>query len=94
MKSIVAVDEKWGIGKNNGLLFDIKADMRHFVADPCFDTFRRRSGNLSLHQPRVESMSVDPGTMVRAGTVIHLEYNRPVDEYANEEGTYLPFYDK
>ena len=64
------------------------------VADPCFDTFRRRSGNLSLHQPRVESMSVDPGTMVRAGTVIHLEYNRPVDEYANEEGTYLPFYDK
>ena len=31
MISIVAVDEKWGIGKNNGLLFDIKADMRHFV---------------------------------------------------------------
>lgn len=31
MKSIVAVDEKWGIGKKNGLLFDIKADMRHFV---------------------------------------------------------------
>lgn len=31
MRSIVAVDEKWGIGKNNGLLFDIKADMRHFV---------------------------------------------------------------
>ena len=31
MKSIVAVDEKWGIGRNNGLLFDIKADMRHFV---------------------------------------------------------------
>ena len=25
MKSIVAVDEKWGIGKKNGLLFDIKA---------------------------------------------------------------------
>lgn len=33
MKSIVAVDEKWGIGKNNGLLFDIKADMKHFVAN-------------------------------------------------------------
>lgn len=31
MKSIVAVDEKWGIGRRNGLLFDIKADMRHFV---------------------------------------------------------------
>ena len=31
MKSIVAVDEKWGIGKNNDLLFNIKADMRHFV---------------------------------------------------------------
>lgn len=31
MKSIVAVDSEWGIGKNNDLLFDIKADMRHFV---------------------------------------------------------------
>ena len=31
MKSIVAVDEKCGIGRRNGLLFDIKADMRHFV---------------------------------------------------------------
>ena len=31
MISIVAVDKHWGIGKNNGLLFDIKADMRHFV---------------------------------------------------------------
>ena len=64
------------------------------VADPCFDTFHRRSGNLSPHQPRVESMSVDPGTAVRAGTVIHLEYNGPIDEYANEIGTYLPLYDK
>lgn len=31
MKSIVAVDSEWGIGKNNDLLFDIKADMRHFI---------------------------------------------------------------
>ncbi len=31
MKTIVAVDNKWGIGKNNKLLFDLKADMRHFV---------------------------------------------------------------
>lgn len=31
MKSIVAVDKKWGIGKNNDLLFDLKADMKHFV---------------------------------------------------------------
>lgn len=28
MKTIVAVDEKWGIGKNNGLLFSIPEDMR------------------------------------------------------------------
>lgn len=28
MKTIVAVDEKWGIGKNNGLLFAIPEDMR------------------------------------------------------------------
>ncbi len=32
MKSIVAVDNKWGIGKNNGLLFDLKSDMKHFVS--------------------------------------------------------------
>lgn len=31
MKLIVAVDSNWGIGKNNDLLFHLKADMRHFV---------------------------------------------------------------
>lgn len=31
MKLIVAVDKLWGIGKNNGLLFDLKLDMKHFV---------------------------------------------------------------
>lgn len=31
MKTIVAVDKNWGIGKNNDLLFHLKADMRHFV---------------------------------------------------------------
>ncbi len=31
MKSIVAVDNVWGIGKNNQLLFSLKADMKHFV---------------------------------------------------------------
>ncbi len=30
MKTIVAVDEKWGIGKKNGLLFHLKEDMRFF----------------------------------------------------------------
>lgn len=30
MKLIVAVDEKWGIGKNNDLLFSISADMKFF----------------------------------------------------------------
>ena len=30
MKAIVAVDENWGIGKNNGLLFDIPEDMAFF----------------------------------------------------------------
>lgn len=30
MKSIVAVDRNWGIGKNNDLLFRISADMRYF----------------------------------------------------------------
>lgn len=31
MKLIVAVDKNWGIGRNNGLLFDLKKDMKHFV---------------------------------------------------------------
>lgn len=30
MNAIVAVDKKWGIGKNNGLLFSIPADMAFF----------------------------------------------------------------
>lgn len=30
MKAIVAVDKKWGIGKNNGLLFSIPEDMKFF----------------------------------------------------------------
>ncbi|HKL94101.1 MAG TPA: dihydrofolate reductase [Clostridia bacterium] len=31
MKAIVAVDSAWGIGKNNGLLFSIREDMKHFM---------------------------------------------------------------
>lgn len=30
MKSIVAVDSLWGIGKNNDLLFDLPSDMKFF----------------------------------------------------------------
>ena len=30
MKTIVAVDKNWGIGKKNGLLFELKLDMAHF----------------------------------------------------------------
>ena len=30
MKAIVAVDKKWGIGKNNDLLFNIPEDMKFF----------------------------------------------------------------
>ncbi len=30
MNAIVAVDKKWGIGRNNGLLFSIPADMAFF----------------------------------------------------------------
>ena len=30
MNLIVVVDEKWGIGKNNGLLFRLKKDMAYF----------------------------------------------------------------
>lgn len=57
-------------------------------ADPCFDSFNRAAGNLSPHEPRVESMSVDPGTVVRAGTTVHLEYNASLDEYSNESNVY------
>lgn len=31
MKTIFAVDNNWGLGKQNGLLFDLKSDMKHFV---------------------------------------------------------------
>ena len=30
IRAIVAVDEKWGIGKQNGLLFDLPLDMKFF----------------------------------------------------------------
>ena len=30
MQAIVAVDKKWGIGKNNDLLFSLKEDMKFF----------------------------------------------------------------
>ena len=30
INAIVCVDNNWAIGKNNGLLFDIKADMKYF----------------------------------------------------------------
>lgn len=30
MKTIVAVDNRWGIGKNNDLLFHLPSDMKHF----------------------------------------------------------------
>ena len=30
IRAIVAVDEKWGIGKKNGLLFDLPLDMKFF----------------------------------------------------------------
>ena len=30
MKAIVAIDKKWGIGKKNGLLFNLPADMAYF----------------------------------------------------------------
>ena len=30
MKIILAVDENWGIGKNNNMLFHLKKDLKHF----------------------------------------------------------------
>ena len=30
MRAIVAVDKKWGIGKKNGLLFELPLDMKFF----------------------------------------------------------------
>ena len=32
MYAIVAVDEKWGIGRDNALLFHLSADLKHFRA--------------------------------------------------------------
>lgn len=34
MNAIVVVDEKWGIGKNNDLLFSLPEDMKYFREKP------------------------------------------------------------
>ena len=38
MKTIVAVDKEWGIGKNNDLLFHLSQDLKYFKV---FDTLQQ-----------------------------------------------------
>ena len=99
MISIVAVDKHWGIGKNNGLLFDIKADMRHFVEHTRgkvvvmgSNTLRSLPGGMPLKN-RVYTLVRSPEELLRAAA------NYPKDEvYVIGGGmmyrTLLPYCDK
>ena len=79
MKLIVAVDKNWGIGKNNGLLFDLKADMRHFVQHTKGKTVMMGYNTL---------LSLPNGMPLKNRTNIVL-YPQGSDEDANEKGYLL-----
>ena len=50
MKTIVAVDKEWGIGKNNGLLFHLPADLKYFK-EKTLDKIIVMGGNTLLSFP-------------------------------------------
>ncbi len=79
MKLIVAVDKNWGIGKNNGLLFDLKADMRHFVENT-------RGKTVIMGYNTLRSL---PGGMPLKGRINIVLYPEGSDEDANERGYIL-----
>ena len=79
MKLIVAVDKNWGIGKNNGLLFDLKADMRHFVE-------HTRHKTVLMGYNTLRSL---PGGMPLKGRVNIVLYPEGRDEDASQKGYIL-----
>ncbi len=79
MKLIVAVDKNWGIGKNNGLLFDLKEDMRHFVS-------YTRGKTVLMGYNTLRSL---PGGMPLKGRVNIVLYPEGSDADASEKGYIL-----
>lgn len=79
MKTIFAVDNKWGLGKNNGLLFSLKEDMRHFVAHTSGKVVVMGSNTL---------LSLPGGKPLKNRTNIVLNPNGSQDD-ANEKGYVL-----
>ena len=52
MNAIVAVDNQWGIGKNNDLLFHLPADMKYFRQKTLvirLETMYNNSGNFLVY---------------------------------------------
>ena len=47
MRAILHADKNWGIGKNNGLMFKIPADMKFFKETDYKNFFRRKFFNFS-----------------------------------------------
>lgn len=79
MKLIIAVDEEWGIGKNNDLLFHLKEDMRHFKAHTMGKTVIMGSNTL---------LSFPNGMPLKGRTNVVLNPNG-TDEDAEKKGYVL-----
>ena len=54
MKTIVAVDKCWGIGKNNDLLFSLPEDMKFFRQTTSGINYFHRLFNYFLYLPQQE----------------------------------------
>lgn len=75
MKAIVCVDENWGIGKNNNLLFNLPEDMKRFREETSgkvvimgYNTFKSLP-NGSLKN-RVNIVLDPTGTPIEGATVV------------------------
>lgn len=51
------------------------------VPDPAFTGYQGVPGKPMVNQPRVTSMSLDPGTEARVGTTVILAYDAPLEGY-------------
>lgn len=51
------------------------------VPDPAFTSYQGVPGKPMVNQPRVTSMSLDPGTEARVGTTVSLAYDAPLEGY-------------
>ena len=78
MKMIAAVDEKWGIGKDGGLLFSIPEDMKFFRAQTQgktvimgYKTLLSLPGSKPLKNRQNIVLSRKPELTIEGATVVH-----------------------